>query len=104
MVPAQCTGCGQTVLSRKSSFFKVIPTALCQGCGKRVKKRGGREEFGAILLFVALIVMAVSVAEDGYTGLIWAGAAVFAMYMEWWSWRTVPWDVDEPEDLAHATK
>ena len=48
--------------------------------------------------------MAVIVAEDGYTDLIWIGAAVFAMYMGWWSWRTVPWDVDESEVAADATR
>ena len=104
MVHAQCTGCGQTALSLKSFSFKVIPTAECQGCGRRVKKRCGWQENGAILLFVAFITMAAIVAEDGYTGLVWAGAAVFAMYMEWWSWRAVPWDVDEAEELADATR
>ena len=101
MVHAQCTGCGQTVLSLGSDCIKLIPTAECQACGRRVKKRGGWAELGAVLIFVVLIVISASVAEEGYTGLIWAGAAVFALYMEWWSWRTVPWDVDEPEaDVA----
>ena len=64
---------------------------------RRVRKRGGRAELGAVLIFVVVITISSIVAEDGYANLIWAGAAVFALYMEWWSWRTVPWDVVERE-------
>ena len=104
MVHAQCTGCGQSVISFKSYFFKVTPIAVCQGCGRRVKKRGGWQEIGAVLLFIAFITMAAIVAEEGYEGWIWAGAVVFASYIGWWSFRAVPWDVDEPEEPAHTTR
>ena len=25
------------------------------------------------------------------------GVLIFALSMEWWSWRTIPWDVDETD-------
>lgn len=95
MIPAQCMGCGETVLSLMKSSFKLIPIAECQACGKKVRKRGGWAELFAVLIFVGLIVYAASVSSDG--AWVWPGAAVFALYMGWWSWRSVPWDIDEPE-------
>ena len=95
MIPAQCMGCGKTVLSLWSFLVQLTPTTECQSCGKKVRKRGGRGELFAGLMFFALIIYAVSVSADG--AWIWGGAAVFALYMEWWCWRSIPWDVDQPE-------
>ncbi len=95
MIPAQCMGCGKTVLSLWSSLVQLTPTTECQSCGKKVRKRGGRGELFAALMFFALIIYADRVSADG--AWIWGGAAVFALYMEWWSWRSIPWDVDQPE-------
>ena len=95
MIPAQCMGCGKTALSLWRSIPKLNPIAECQSCGKTVRKRGGWGEKFAVLIFVALILYADSVSADGIW--IWVGAVVFAFYMEWWCWRSVPWDVDEPE-------
>ncbi len=96
MIPAQCMGCGETVLSFRRTFLKLTPTgAECQACGKKVRKRGGWGELFAVLIFAGLIVYAASVSSDGIW--IWGGAAVFAFYMQWWSWRSVPWDVAEPD-------
>ncbi len=95
MIPAQCMGCGKTVLSLWSSSVRVTPTTECQSCGKKVRKRGGWGELFAVLMFLALIIYADCVSADGIW--IWVGAAVFGFYMEWWCWRSIPWDVDQPE-------
>ncbi len=95
MKPAECRGCGETVLSLLHSSFKLTFTAQCQACGRKVRKRGGWAELFAALIFTGLVVYASSVSSEG--AWIWSGAAVFLFYMEWWSWRSVPWDVDEPE-------
>ncbi len=93
MIPAQCMGCGKTVLSLWS--LKLTPTTECQSCGKTVRKRGGWGGFFAGLLFGGLIVYADSVSADGMW--FWGGAVVFALYLEWYCWRSIPWDVDQPE-------
>jgi DNA-directed RNA polymerase subunit RPC12/RpoP len=95
MMPAQCMGCGETVHSLIKASIKLSPVTKCQSCGKKVKKRGGWTEIIAILIFAGLIVYATSVSSNG----VWilCGAVVFALYMTWWSWSTVPWDVYEPE-------
>ena len=92
MIPAQCMGCGKTVLSLWSSLVQLSHTTECQSCGKKVRKRGGRGELFAALMFFALIIYAVRVSSDG--AWIWGGAVVFALYMEWYCWRSIPWDID----------
>ena len=95
MIPAQCTACGETVLSLSRAFFQFSLTTECQSCRRKVRKRGGWGEIFAIFFFAGLILYAASGSAD--RNWIWGGALVFAFYMQWWSWRSVPWDVDEPE-------
>ena len=95
MIPAQCTGCGKTALSLWVDMLKILPKTHCDSCGRSLRKRGGKEELIAVLLFVLVIGYAYGTAEGTTAMVILAGAVVFASYMEWWSWRSVPWD---PED------
>ncbi len=49
-----------------------------------------------------IVYASVAAASDTDRDLIWAGALVFAAYMQWWSWRTVTWDPAGPEPLDEA--
>ena len=98
--PAQCMGCGETVLSLSRSFFQWSPTTECQACGKKVRKRGGCGELFPVFFVIGLIFCADSGSVDLklWGGiLVFAGILVFLFYMDYWLWRSVPWDIDEPK-------
>lgn len=98
MKPAQCMNCGETVHSLLRASFKLSQTSICKSCGKKVKKRGGYAELFGVLIFLIVILNAMNVSQDRL--VIGIGAIIFALFMTWWSWRFIPWDVinTDPED------
>jgi hypothetical protein len=63
-----------------------------------VRKRGVKGELFGVVIFLSLMTYCVrSVEGISQEALIYGGTIVFAFYMGWWSWRTVPWDPVEGE-------
>ena len=87
-------GCGQTVHSLARASIQLTPYTKCQACGKDVKKHGGWSELGAVFIFMLLMIYA-AIVSGGF--LLWTGMIIFAFYMTWWSWYSVPWEIVKPQ-------
>ena len=75
MIPAQCTACGETVLSLSRAFFQFSLTTECQSCRRKVRKRGGWGEIFAIFFFAGLILYAAAASwNDTVGGWFWLWA------------------------------
>ena len=93
MTPAKCGYCGEQVMPYSRYAFYWRPTAVCAHCGQRVRLRYyWALALVALLLAAALIMAALLLESLMAVGGSLLAAAVAALVLDRWAWRTSPWD------------
>lgn len=97
-MPARCSHCGNTVMPYRTYAFYLRASATCAHCGTEVRLRHfrifvyGSIAVGGILTLAAILLTHTTNAF----GIAIAVVMVAAIAIDYWSWRTLPWDAVRP--------
>lgn len=97
MVPAECTNCGETARSFWREAMSLATRTTCDGCGREVVKRGRSRETVAGIIFILVMALAIAGAREGLGLRIGLACLAYLVYLEWWTWHAVVWDVQTGE-------
>ena len=90
---AQCGACGGQVMPYRRYFFYNRPTAVCDGCGKKVELRGWKALIVVLVVFVGLIAGAIFVSDSvGMFAIITISLVVLGILTDVWTFLKLPWD------------
>lgn len=103
MVPAQCTNCGETARTFWREAMSLATRTVCDGCGQEVVKRGRSRETVAGIIFVLVMALSIAGAREGLGLRLGLACLAYLIYLEWWTWHAVVWDVESGELDDDAT-
>lgn len=95
---ARCNGCGKPVMPYGRYLLHSSSTAICEGCGARVRLRRYRLLVAAGVLLLAGLFAAVMLLETkgGFVAATLV-IVVLALAVDYTGYRTLSWDpVDQP--------